>query len=294
MIMDIESHYVGAQSQPLTVSLSPRQTMNYAAALGDANPHYLDDTRADGICAPPMLAVALTWPLSSRFDVYWGETDFPVAAQLRQVHYNESLVWHRPMGSDETLRIQGEIVAMSAHPGGTLITIRYEACGADGGLVFTEFIGGLLRDVTLADEGRCSCPLPPPIASTQVDTGAWSTVIPINPLAAHIYDGCTDIVFPIHTSVAFARQVGLPDPIYHGTATLGLAVREILNREGQGDPARLRELHGGFRGMVMPGSAITLRVNAVRVDGSEKFVYFSMLNNAGVEAIRNGCVRLDL
>lgn len=294
MSMHIESHYVGAQSQPLTVSLSPRQTMNYAAALGDNNPHYLDDTRAGGICAPPLLAVALTWPLSSRFDRYWGESEFPAAAQQRQVHYNESLVWNRPLGVDETLCIQGEIVAMTAHPGGTLITIRYEAHGRDGGLVFTEFIGGLLRDVTLADEGRSSCPLPPPIASPQVDTGAWTTAIPIDPLAAHVYDGCTDIVFPIHTSVAFARQVGLPDPIYHGTATLGLAVREILNREGQGDPTKLRELHGGFRGMVMPGSTITLRVAGVQVDENEKIVYFSMLNNAGVEAIRNGCVRLDL
>ncbi len=292
--MEIESRYVGTRSQPLTVALSPRQTMNYAAALGDGNLHYFDDTRAAGICAPPMLAVALTWPLSSRFDVYWGDSDFPVEAQQRQVHYNERILWDRAMAPDETLTIQGEIVAMTPHPGGTEITIRYEATGRDGGRVFTEYIGGLLRNVALVDEGRFSDEVPPPIASPEGDTEQWSTSIGIDPLAAHLYDGCTEIVFPIHTSVAFARQVGLPDPIYHGTATLGLAVREILNREGGGDPARLREVRGGFRGMVMPGSSITLRVNAIHGHEGQKIVHFSVVNSEGADAIRNGRVHLDI
>ncbi len=292
--MEIDSRYVGARSQPLTVSLSPRQTMNYAAALGDGNAHYFDDTRSEGICAPPMLAVALTWPLSSRFDRYWGDTDFPVAAQQRQVHYNECLIWERPIVPDETLSLQGEIVAMTPHPGGTLITIRYVAEGRDGAVVFTEYIGGLLRDVSLVDDGRFSDSVPPPIASPDSDGEGWSASIAIDPLAAHVYDGCTDIVFPIHTSVAFARQVGLPDPIYHGTATLGLAVREILNREGGGEPARLREVHGAFRGMVMPGSTITLRVDALHEEADQKILFFTVLNSEGVDAIRNGRVHLDV
>lgn len=291
--MEIESRYVGTRSQPLTVALSPRQTMNYAAALGDGNRHYFDDTRSEGICAPPMLAVALTWPLSSRFDVYWGDSDFPIEAQQRQVHYNERILWNRAMVPDETLTIQGEIVAMTPHPGGTEITIRYEATGRDGGPVFTEYIGGLLRNVTLVDGGRFSDEVPPPIASPEGDTEQWSTSMAIDPLAAHLYDGCTEIVFPIHTSVAFARQVGLPDPIYHGTATLGLAVREILNREGGGDPARLREVRGGFRGMVMPGTSITLRVDAIHGQEGQKIVHFSVVNSEGADAIRNGRVHLD-
>ena len=241
-----------------------------------------------------MLAVALTWPLSSRFDLYWGEADFPVAAQQRQVHYTESIIWARPIVPDESLTIQGEIVAMTLHPGGTLITVRYVAEGRDGTVVFTEYIGGLLRDVSLVDEGRSSDRLPLPIASPDSDAERWTESIAIDPLAAHVYDGCTDIVFPIHTSVAFARQVGLPDPIYHGTATLGLAVREILNREGGGDPARLREVHGAFRGMVMPGSTITLRADALQESDGEKILFFTVLNSEGVDAIRNGRVHLDV
>lgn len=39
--------------------------MNYAAAVGDDNPRCFDDERPAGVVAPPMLAVALTWPLAA-------------------------------------------------------------------------------------------------------------------------------------------------------------------------------------------------------------------------------------
>jgi hypothetical protein len=47
----------------------------------------------------------------------------------------------------------------------------------------------------------------------------------------YVYDGCTNIYFPIHTSVGFARMVGLPDIILQGTATLAYAARELADRE---------------------------------------------------------------
>ena len=290
--MNIDSHYVGAKSTPLTVALSPRQTMNYAAALGDNNPMYFNDVREEGIWAPPMLAVALTWPLSSRFDQFWGDTDFPVAAQQRQVHYNESISWIRPIRPDETLEIQGTIVAMESHPAGTLITIRYDARGRDDIIVFTEYIGGLLRDVTLRGESAVLEAPPVPEAAPADSGEIWTQRIAVDSLAAHVYDGCTDIIFPIHTSVAFARQVGLSDPIYHGTATLGLAVREILNRKGSGDPTVLASVSCGFRGMVFPGTSIAIHVRAMLQEANQRVVYFDVANDAGVLAIRDGRVVL--
>ena len=290
--MEIESHYVGATSTPLTVALSPRQTMNYAAALGDTNPMYFDDLREEGIWAPPMLAVALTWPLSSRFNKFWGNTDFPVEAQQRQVHYNESISWIRPIRPDETLEIQGTIVAMEKHPAGTLITIRYDARGRDGVNVFTEHIGGLLRGVTLRGENAVMEAPPVPVPAPTDSGEIWSKNIAVDSLAAHVYDGCTDIVFPIHTSVAFARHVGLTDPIYHGTATLGLAVREILNRKGSGDPTTLSSVNCGFRGMVTPGTSITVRFRAILQEADQRVVYFDVANDTGDLAIRDGRVVL--
>ena len=51
--MEISSRFVGTPLKPLETQITWRQTTNYAAALGDANPRYLDDERPEGIVAPP-------------------------------------------------------------------------------------------------------------------------------------------------------------------------------------------------------------------------------------------------
>lgn len=272
----------------MAVELTPRQSMNFAAGLDDLNPWYFDDTRPEGTVAPPMLAVALTWPLSSGLHDGWGEGIFTPEVLARQVHYNESIVWHRTMQPDERLEITGRMVAISPHRAGALTVIRYDASDRSGALVFTEHITGLLRGVTLLDAGStvedlpCSSPLAP------VLEGAWSKPLAIHPLAAHVYDACSEISFPIHTSAAFAKQVGLPGAIYHGTATLGLALREILNREGGGDPRGLAEVHSGFRALVYPGSTVELRILGVALESAGKTVYFEVRTAAGELAVRDG------
>ena len=63
--MEISSHFVGTPLKPLETQITWRQTTNYAAALGDANPRYLDDERPEGIVASPMFCVAVTCRTSS-------------------------------------------------------------------------------------------------------------------------------------------------------------------------------------------------------------------------------------
>ena len=286
--IEISAALVGARCRPLSVSLSPRQTMNYAAGLDDDNAHYFDDTRAEGLFAPPMIAVALTWPLSADLEGAWGDSGIPIEARMRQVHYNESLVWHRPLRPDDHLVIAGELCALVPHPAGTMATLRYAACDRSGKAVFTEYITGLLRGVVLSGDGRGDDVVPQVSGAPEGLDGAWETPIEIAPLAAHRYDAGSDISFPIHTSRAFAQQMGLPDAIYHGTATLGLALRELLNREGDANPACLAELHAGFRGMVFPGTTVTLVASGVQLEPGVKTVYFGVKTATGDWAVRHG------
>ena len=286
--LEITSAAVGARCRPFSVSLSPRETMNYAAGLNDNNPCYFDDTRPEGILAHPMLAVALTWPLSAGLEDTWDKGGIPPEARARQVHYNESIVWHRCMRPDERLAISGEIRALLPHPAGTLAAIRYDALGPGGDPAFTEHITGLLRGVTLPGGGAGGEGVPAIGRGPEGLGGAWEQAIEIAPLAAHLYDACSQISFPIHTSRAFAQQMGLPGTIYHGTATLGLAIREILNREGGSDPRRLAEVHCGFRGMVLPGSTVTLAIRGTELETKVKTVYFDVRTAAGEMAIRDG------
>jgi acyl dehydratase len=114
----------------------------------------------------------------------------------------------------------------------------------------------------------------------------------IDPLLPYVYDGCTQIEFPIHTSPRFAVGVGLPGIILQGTATLACAIREIVNREARGNPECIREIFCKFTGMVIPGSHIEIRCLESREQTDQKDLFFDVLNAENKKAIRSGYVKL--
>ena len=286
--MEISSKYVNSALKPRTVDVTWRMTTNYAAAVVDRNPRYFDDRQADGIVAPPMLAVALTWPITSDLGGHLENQDFPKDVLATQVHYTEHLIFHRLIRPGDRITIRGRIAGILPHRAGTHCIMRYDATDGDGNPVFTEYIGGLLRGVICTDQGA-SLGLPQGPEADYSAPPAWEAALLVDALAPYVYDGLTDIVFPIHTSPAFAEMVGLPGIIYQGTATLALAVREIVDREGGGDPGRLKSLACRFTGMVMPDSEI--RVECIKRQGND--IFFQVKNRDGQMAISRGYARLD-
>ncbi len=313
--MKIDPGIVGAAVRGYETEVSWRQTTNYAAAVGDANPRYLDDTRADGLVAPPMFAAALTWPLASRPGTGIEGPDLPDALFRTRVHYSEHIEFHSLVRPGDRLRIAGTVAAVLPHHAGTHFVVRYEARDASGAPVYTEHSGAILRGIACAgpagdgDAGRELPAAPeapePPTASDDGTPGAsddgapedgaagpgalWEAAVPIDPLLPYLYDGCTDIVFPIHTSPAYAREVGLPGIILQGTAALALAAREMLDREAGGAPERLTALACRFGAMVAPGT--TIRVRLVARAGADRF--FEVLNEAGEKAVARGYARIE-
>ncbi len=290
--MEISSEHVGAKCRPLEVSVTPRMAMNYAAGTDDPNPWFFDDERPGGIVAPPMLACALTWPLSADVEAHWDVQDFPADLMRQKVHYYEHIQLAQPIVPGQTLRIEGELAALLPHRAGTHMIIRYDARNENNELVFTEFAGAMLREVQCLGDGAGGENIPGgPERSGKSET-LWTRQIPIDPLAAHRFDGGSDIHFPIHSSPAFAHHVGLPGILYQGVATLSLAVREITNLEADGDPRRVSGLRCNFMGMVFPGSTITVNALGRTEDDAETHIHFNAFNQEGQRAIHKGCVSL--
>lgn len=290
--MELSSSFVGRRSRPIEVEVCGRRAMAYAAAVADANLLYFDDEREGGVIAPPMLAVSLTWRVASNFTEFWDVSDFPAEVLSRQVHYSEVLRWHRPMQPGERLTIAGEVAAITPHRAGTHLVIRFDAAGRDGAPVFTEFIGGMLRGVRCAGKGRGAGDVPQPPRAANGAEPLWSEPVHIGALDPWIYDMCAEVPFPIHTSAAFARRVGLPGPIFQGTGTLAHAVRLVTDREAQGDARRVREVAGCFTGMVLPGTGIRVEALGREEKGEHTAVYFHVVNEKEQRAIRDGCVTL--
>ena len=65
---------------------------------------------------------------------------------------------------------------------------------------------------------------------------------------------------PIHTDEAFAKAAGLPGCILHGLCTLAFVARDVIDRFGDGDGARLQSLSTRWARPVFPGSTLSLEV----------------------------------
>jgi len=286
--MEISSNLVGTRLKPHSAQIDWRDTMNYAAAIFDSNPLFFDDEQEGGILVHPMFSVAVTWPIVEHLSEYLDTADIPLEVLLTQVHYTEHLIFHRQLRPDEKLTVKGKIVAILPHRAGTHIIVRFRALDQDQQLVFTEFNGAMLRGVQCRGAGRKedSCPVIPDDKDDH--QLRRQKRINIDPLLPFIYDGCTNIVFPIHTSKKFARKVGLPGILLQGTATLALAVRELIKREADSQPLRIKEIYCRFSGMVLPGSDITLRVYDAIAGQRSGRSYFDVLNQNGEKVLSHG------
>jgi len=252
----------------------------------------MDDERKGGIIAPPMFAVAATWPVSERIWEFIEAKDFPREILATQVHYTEHLHLHRTLRPGESLRIRGSIAAILPHRAGTIVVIRYDAFDGKQRLVFTEHMGGLMRGVVCSDDGKGAERVPQLVRLEARPEPLWSVSMPVDETAPFVYDGCTNIFFPIHTSIAFAHSVGLPGIILQGTASLAYCVREIINREAAGDPMLVENIACRFTGMIFPGTEITLNLMERRPNESGLDLFFQLLNAEGAVALSDGNVRL--
>jgi acyl dehydratase len=111
--------------------------------------------------------------------------------------------------------------------------------------------------------------------------------VPVASRASHVYSECARIWNPIHTDVAVARGAGLSDPILHGSATLALAVSEVIRRDLDGDPARVRAVAVRFTGMVPMPSRFQVR-GLGRVDS---VLGFDAVDERGDAVLSDGVVR---
>ena len=292
--MNLSSNFVGTPFKPFRKTIHWRDTMNYAAAIDDSNDAYFDDeSDAGGIVAPPMFPVAVTWPIIEQIGDFIDSTDFPLDLLATMVHYTEHIHWHERLIPGNILSIAGEIAAIMPHRAGTHVVIKFAAAEINSQKpVFTEHVGALLRGVECGDAGRGNSRIPKISAAAPAEGEIWESTLYIDPMRPFVYDGCTNIVFPIHTSKKFAHKVGLPGIIVQGTATMAFAVREIVNREASGRPSRVSQIFGRFTGMVMPGTHIrvVLYQKNQRPDGID--LQFSVLNESGQKSITDGYIFL--
>ena len=125
------------------------------------------------------------------------------------------------------------------------------------------------------------------------DQAVWSSEVKIAKTLPYVYDGCTDIVFEIHTSPAYAHSVGLPDIVVQGTASLALSVREIVSKELGGDPRGICAIGARFTGMVFAGNTVSVELLERREAPAGTELFFRTKNkDTGKVAVSDGYIKI--
>lgn len=292
--MEIDDSFAGTHLKSCTQDVTWRSTMNYAAALNDNNGFYLDDERQEPLVAHPVYCAAVTWPIVEKIWEYVEADNFPMEVLATQVHYSEHIEFFRLVSPGDRLMVRGKIAAILPHRAGTRVVLRFDVTDDKHQLVFTEHIGSIMRGVHCIGGGKGENTLPRIPEKNINSSTVWKSRIFIDRLRPFIYDGCSEIVFPIHTSKKFARQVGLPDIILQGTATLGFAISELINRESDGDPTRISTLYARFSGMVIPGTEIKVILKEKKCFQDKHDLYFCVMNQADEPVIKDGFTQFIL
>jgi acyl dehydratase len=318
---------VGSKAGPDAHDIDARWLMAYAAALGETAAEYLDTTRPEGLVAHPLFSVCYEWPLA--VELRAKLTSEEIAA--RSVHATHNLVIHRPVKAGDRLETTATVTLIEARSPGAYQVTRFETVDQRGQAVTTTEYGSIYRGISVDPppgplprvEGRRNeavtqrdkdqkAPLSPeergpkfePRRSRRAsdeESGevraeimeGWSTKVSINAGLAHVYTECARIWNPIHTDRAVAIGAGLPDIILHGTATLALAVSQVLRREPAEAARRVRRITCRFTGMVRLPSAITVQGLGETWERASRVIAFQALTEDGRPAVGKGMIEIE-
>ena len=280
--MPMNPAQVGRSSKRFRAVAESRWLMSYAAGLGDTSAAYFDTT--GDIQAHPVFPACLEWPVMLDARNIEGADNLTPEEARRGVHATHDVVLHRPVRAEEELYTTATIAAVRSRRPGAFQLTKLETKAADGAPIVTTWNGSIFRGVAVAGDDREAEQPPPVPQATDADSRQSRVEIPVAAGLAHVYSECARIWNPIHTDKAVALAAGLPDLILHGTATLALAISALVEGELEGDPARVHRYGCRLAAMVRMPSTITLHVHA----GSERTVWFSVLNEEGAPAIDNG------
>ncbi len=279
--MPINTAAVGLETDVYPFSITARQCLAYAAALGETADVYFDDARPGGIVAVPAMTVALEWPPSRDIRVMpgFGATD---AERLQGVHAAQDTYFHQLVRPGDQLNTRGRVISVERIRPGTRIIFRFDITDSTGDTVVTSYSTVIYRGVETEGDDVIDEVAPAWLGGDP--PAAWAeTIVPVARELPHVYSECADIWNPIHTERAVALAAGLPDIILHGTCTWALAAKAVVEAHADGDPFSLARFSGRFTGMVIPGGIITVRHGAV-----ENGAHVEVIADDGTVAISEG------
>lgn len=288
--MPIHASSVGLKLDPITVPMTRRKLLSFAASINDTSEKVFDDLNTE-FCAVPQICVALEWASIIKNDLR-GKLGASREEVARAVHTIQDTVFHRPVHAGESLTVGGKIIAAWNGRSGTKMVTKITSLDELAEPVFSSHLQSTYRDVELSgtESKPQGIPTMPPEPPETSQTSQRTIDIPLT--LPHTFSECADIWNPIHTERTVASSVGLPNVILHGVATWALAGREILAEFADRDVTRLKRLRGRMAAMVIPGKPLTINMRTSKEEKTKK-IWYGINTSDGAPAIREGYAEIE-
>jgi acyl dehydratase len=284
-LMPLSTQLVGQQTKAFDHEIDARWTMAYASGLSDTADCYMDTAIRPDVIAHPVFPVCVEWPVILDARNIKSPVAMTNEEAARGVHASHDLHILKPIRAGDRLTTRATILGIEEIKPGAAQYTRLDTHNQHGEPVTKTYQLGISRGVEVVGP-RNFIEEPPPWPEFSDHEVLNKIEIPVDAGAANIYTETARIFNPIHSDRAVALAAGLPDIILHGTATLALAVSQIVNHHAAGKPEKIVRLGGRFSAMVLMPSTLTLVVH----QETESGICYTLLTDRGQEAISNGFV----
>jgi hypothetical protein len=254
--------------------------MAYAACLNDLLPIYFDDVTHPKLGIHPLFPVCCEWPALLDF---FHENNLPMH---RMVHGTHDLHIYQPLSLGQSYFTTAEVISLEQRTPGVYLTWKLKTVDSDDTVVNETWQGNLFLGAKTEACGAFPqiAPSTPKFSSPLVGTQVSS--IEISGGFAHTYTECARIWNPIHTEKSAAHLGNMAEPLLHGTATLALAVSEIVKNTLKSDPEKIRRIGCRFSRPVITPTHLIIET----LETEEEVIMFQVLSQKGDVVLRDGFV----
>jgi len=283
--MPLNKSCVGKSYPPVTTEVTLDAIQKYARAYNDDNPAFFDASRSNGIVAPPMFAVTVTWNA-----LMTAVLDPSLQADLlRLVHGEQDMEFTNPIRPGDIISASAKIISIETKASGETMTVELLASNQSGQPVnktlFSAFIrGGRNRDAVRAESAAERVPEP-----ARGDP-AFTVAQKIDDDQTYRYADASGDRNPIHTDASVAKMAGLPGIIVHGLCTMAFTSKVAIEKLCAGDPTRLKRLRVRFSRPVLPGQTITTKIWPNPEPPDRQIFNFETYNQNNQPVIKDGLV----
>ena len=283
--MGLNRNLIGKEYQPQDYVVTEEAIKRYALAYNDDNPWFFDSEKPEGIVAPPMFGVVMGWlPIM----LVMTDTELQIDL-LRLLHSEQDMYFYRTVAPGDIITSTAKILAIEEKAVGESLVVEVFSATQKKEpvqrMLFTALIRGGRK------KGRDS---PVVISRTPVGEPLCRVSQTIDADQTYRYAQASGDHNPIHTDENVAKMAGLPGIIVHGLCTMAFTSKVVIDNLCDGDPRRLRRLHGRFSRPVFPGQAITTVVWRLPDRDGTKVYAYETENPEGRAIIRDGIAETAL